>query len=122
MAVGRPEAGFGGAEACESLWLKAAALLESVARNHAFLDGHKRTAVIAAIHMLNLNGYHLVAEQCEIVNLALDTVEGTLTLQKIAEFFETACPATSVTPKSTEEQSRWTRSSQPSSSKPSSSD
>ena len=75
-------------EAYESLWLKVAALLESVARNHAFLDGNKRTAIIAAIHMLNLNGYDLVAEQCEIVDLALDTVEGALTLQKIAEFIE----------------------------------
>jgi len=87
-AVGRPQAGFGGVEAYESLWLKVAALLESVARNHAFLDGNKRTAIIAAIHMLNLNGYDLVAEQCEIVDLALDTVEGALTLQKIAEFIE----------------------------------
>lgn len=87
-AVGRPQAGFGGAEAYETLWLKTAALFESVARNHAFLDGNKRTAVVAAIHMLNLNGYDLIAEQCEVVDLALDTVEGTLSLHKIAEFFE----------------------------------
>jgi death on curing protein len=87
-AVGRSQAGFGGTEAYETLWLKTAALFESLALNHAFIDGNKRTAVVAAIHMLNLNGYDLVAEQCEIVNLALDVVEGQLDVQKIAEFFE----------------------------------
>lgn len=87
-AVGRPQAGFGGQEAYETLWLKTAALFESIALNHAFLDGNKRTAVVAAIHMLNLNGYDLAAQQCEVVDLALDVVEGTLTLQKAAEFFE----------------------------------
>src|SRR6266566_1410370 len=87
-AVGRPQAGFEGTEAYETLWLKTAALFDSVARNHAFLDGNKRTAVVAAIHMLNLTGYDLTAGQCEVVDLALDTVEGSLTLQKIAEFFE----------------------------------
>jgi prophage maintenance system killer protein len=38
--------------------------------------------------MLNLNGYDLAAEQCQVVDLALDVVGGTLTLQKAAEFFE----------------------------------
>jgi death on curing protein len=87
-AVGRPQAGFGGTEAYETLWLKTAALFESIALNHAFLDGNKRTAVVAVIHMLNLNGYDLAAEQCQVVDLALDVVGGTLTLQKAAEFFE----------------------------------
>jgi death on curing protein len=87
-AVGRPQAGFGGTDAYETLWLKTAALFESVARNHAFIDGNKRTAVVAAIHMLYLNGYELKAEQCEIVDLALDCVEGKSDLQKVAEFFE----------------------------------
>jgi death on curing protein len=87
-AVGRPQAGFGGQEAYETLWLKTAALFESLILNHAFLDGNKRTAVLAAIHMLHWNGYDLVAEQCEIVDLALDVIEGTFTLQKVAEFLE----------------------------------
>jgi death-on-curing protein len=80
-AVGRPQAGFGGTEAYETLWLKTAALFESIVLNHAFLDGNKRTAVVAAIHMLNWNGYDLAAEQCEVVDLALDVVEATLNLQ-----------------------------------------
>lgn len=87
-AVGRPQAGFGGQEVYDTIWLKTAALFESLALNHAFLDGNKRTAVVAAIHMLNWNGYELTAEQCEVVDLALDVVEGTMALQKVAEFFE----------------------------------
>lgn len=87
-AVGRPQAGFGGQEAYETLWLKTAALFESLILNHAFLDGNKRTAVVAAIHMLNWNGYDLIAGQDEVLNLALDVAEGLLSLHKAAEFFE----------------------------------
>jgi death on curing protein len=87
-AVARPRAGFEGSEPYESLWLKTAALFESVACNHAFLDGNKRTAVVAAIHMLNMNGYELVAEQCEVIDLTMYTVHGILTVEKIAEFFQ----------------------------------
>lgn len=87
-AVGRPAQSVFGADAYESLWLKVAAMFESLARNHCFLHANKRTAVVAAIHMLNWNGYDLVADQCDIVNLALDCVEGLIDIQKIAEFLQ----------------------------------
>ena len=38
--------------------------------------------------MLNLNGYELEAEDCDLVELALDTVENRIDVQKIGEFFE----------------------------------
>jgi death on curing protein len=87
-AVGRPAQSVFGADAYESLWLKVAAMFESLVRNHCFLHANKRTAVVAAIHMLNWNGYDLVAAQCDIVNLALDCAEGLIDIQKIAEFLQ----------------------------------
>ena len=56
--------------------------------NHAFLDGNKRTAVVAAIHMLNWNGYDLNAAQEDVIDLAIGIVERTMDLAKSAEFFE----------------------------------
>jgi death on curing protein len=87
-AVGRPQATFGGEDAYGTLSEKVAALFESVVLNHAFLDGNKRTAVVAAIHMLNWNGYDLDAPQEDIIDLAIGIVERTIDLAKSAEFFE----------------------------------
>ena len=38
---------------------KAASLLFGLARNHAFIDGNKRVAVLATLQFLNANGYDL---------------------------------------------------------------
>jgi death-on-curing protein len=87
-AVGRPAQTAFGEEAYKTLSEKVAALFESLACNHAFLDGNKRTAVVAAIHMLNWNGYDLRASDCDVVHLAVDVAEHRLDLPKVAEFFE----------------------------------
>ena len=58
-AVSRPQASFGGEEFYSSIDAKAATLLFGIARNHAFMDGNKRVAVLAALHFLNLNGLDL---------------------------------------------------------------
>ena len=87
-AVGRPEQTVFGEEAYGSLFEKVAALFESLARNHAFLDGNKRTAVVAAIHMLNWNGYDLLASQDDVINLAIGVVTWKLDLAKATEYFE----------------------------------
>lgn len=43
-AVERPKASFNGRDLYPNVWLKAAALLQSICLNHAFSDGNKRTA------------------------------------------------------------------------------
>lgn len=87
-AVGRPEQTVGGEDAYPDLFMKTAALFHSLCTNHGFVDGNKRTATVAAIHMLNWNGYNLVADQCDVIDLAVRTASHELYLQKIAEFFE----------------------------------
>ena len=87
-AVGRAQQTAFGEEAYKGLFEKVAALFHSLACNHAFLDGNKRTAVIAAIHMLNWNGYDLRAEQGEVVRYALGVAQHDIDLEKLAEFFE----------------------------------
>jgi death-on-curing protein len=51
-AVGRPALVVFGEDPYPTLSHKAAALMESLCLNHAFVQRNKRTAVIAVIHML----------------------------------------------------------------------
>ncbi len=54
-ALARPLQTAFGEEIYPDLFSKAAALLESIARNHGFRDGNKRTAMAAAVLFLQLN-------------------------------------------------------------------
>ncbi|MEV4940102.1 type II toxin-antitoxin system death-on-curing family toxin [Streptomyces zaomyceticus] len=58
-AVHRPSAAMFGEEAYPDLVDKAAALLQSLAINHPFLDGNKRTAWLSCVTFLAMNGVHL---------------------------------------------------------------
>lgn len=75
-AVSRPQATFSGNDLYPDIISKAAALMESLARNHPFLDGNKRTAISATGVFLALNGLRLEATQKELelfaVNMAVN--------------------------------------------------
>jgi death-on-curing protein len=58
-AVARPRATVFGLDAYPDSFAKAAALLQSLARNHAFVDGNERTAWAAAWTFLYINGVPL---------------------------------------------------------------
>ncbi|KUM68644.1 type II toxin-antitoxin system death-on-curing family toxin [Streptomyces griseorubiginosus] len=58
-AVHRPSASMFGQEAYTDLFDKAAALLQSLAINHPFLDGNKRTAWVSCVVFLALNDVQL---------------------------------------------------------------
>ncbi|MFD4787912.1 type II toxin-antitoxin system death-on-curing family toxin [Streptomyces sp. NPDC058459] len=55
-AVHRPSAAMFGQEAYTDLFAKAAALLQSLAVNHPFIDGNKRTAWVSCMVFLAMNG------------------------------------------------------------------
>ena len=56
-ALARPATTVFGEDAYAAIELKAAALLESLIRNHALVDGNKRTAWTLMVVFLGLNGY-----------------------------------------------------------------
>lgn len=66
-AVQRPQATYAGRDLYPNVFLKAAALLQSICLNHPFTDGNKRTAWLAAKRFLLLNGYHLNSKTQETV-------------------------------------------------------
>lgn len=53
-ALMRPQTGY-----YKSLSLEAAALLQSLTQNHAFVDGNKRVAFATTAIFLRMNGYRL---------------------------------------------------------------
>lgn len=65
----------------------AASYAVGIARNHAFLDGNKRTAlVVAAGIFLPLNGYKLIASDGETVRAMLSVADGTMPEEEFASW------------------------------------
>ncbi|MGQ9555297.1 MAG: type II toxin-antitoxin system death-on-curing family toxin [Anaerolineae bacterium] len=83
-AVARPWASYAGSELHSDLFAKAAALLDSLIRNHAFLDGNKRTGVAAASLFLRRNGWRLTLSNEELEALALRVAASAPCLEEIA--------------------------------------
>ena len=77
-ALGRPRATAFGEDAYADLHLKAAALLHSLARNRALVDGNKRLAWAAAAVFLGINGQRVDATNDEVFDLILAVASGEL--------------------------------------------
>ncbi len=75
-AVGRPMLSAFGEDAYATLPEKAAALLHSIARNHPFIDGNKRTATIAALFMLEVNGLRVQWDAQDALRRIVEMAEG----------------------------------------------
>jgi death-on-curing protein len=83
-AVARPQATFEGADLYPDLWLKAAALMHSLACNRPFVDGNKRTALTAAEMFLELNGHRLVASNPQAIEFTRCVVAGRTDVAEMA--------------------------------------
>jgi death on curing protein len=85
-ALARPQATAFGKDAYPDLDAKAAALLHSIARNHALIDGNKRLALAAAITFYGLNGHRLTLTNDAAYNLVISVASGQLdTVDEIAD-------------------------------------
>ena len=83
-ALARPRSGY-----YASLSEQAAALLQSLAGNHAFVDGNKRISFAAAAVFLRMNGYALVVDADEAERFLVDDViVGRVDVAAIAEWME----------------------------------
>lgn len=88
-AVARPQATFDGADLYPDLWQKTAALMESLAQNHPFVDGNKRTAITAAGLFLLQNGRRLQTTNEILEQFTLRVVNERPSLDDIAAWFRT---------------------------------
>jgi len=90
-AVYRPQQSVFGEDAYPTLFDKAAALLESLVKNHCFHNGNKRTAYLVTKSFLMLNGYHLRMERKYAVDFVVDIAKGKYKLENIAHILEEHC-------------------------------
>lgn len=77
-AVAAPQATFGGESPFSDLAEVAAAYLFYLCKNHAFVDGNKRTAMTAAIVFLRLNQVEPAPDSPEWERLVLDVAASRL--------------------------------------------
>ena len=74
-AVARPQATFDGLDLYPELFIKAAALMESLVLNHPFVDGNKRSGIAATGLFLRQNGWQLQTSNAalEVFTLSVAT-------------------------------------------------
>jgi death-on-curing protein len=85
-AEARPQASAFGADAYPTLREKAAALMHSIARNHPFKDGNKRTATVAMLFMLEVNGQRVLWQPTAALAMIVAVAEGVQAMSALAEW------------------------------------
>jgi len=83
-AIVRPQTSVLGEDAYPDLHTKAAAILHSLARNHAFVDGNKRVAWLSAGAFYWINGLLLDAPDDPAYDLVIAVATGDLDVPAIA--------------------------------------
>ncbi|WP_415856761.1 type II toxin-antitoxin system death-on-curing family toxin [Sinomonas sp. G460-2] len=84
-ALARPSTTVMGQFAYPTLPLQAAALLESVTRNHALIDGNKRSAWVFVVVFLALNGAEHDMIPDRVFDLVVGVAEGSVELEESAQ-------------------------------------
>lgn len=87
----RPSGGFGEQDTYRTLPEKAAALLESLVLYHPFVDGNKRTALVAAGIFLEINGVSLEFRPAEAEQLLRRLGAGGLRFAEVVRWMEKHC-------------------------------
>ncbi|CAG0961391.1 partial Toxin Doc, partial [Anaerolineae bacterium] len=83
-ALARPQASAFGSDAYPSIYEKSAALLESLSRNHPFVNGNKRTAVIAILLFLERHRLQPKWNPAEALQFILAVAQGQRSIAEIA--------------------------------------
>ncbi len=85
-AVARPQTSIGGDDAYPTIWLKAAALLQSIVDNHALVDGNKRLGWLATAVFLEINDASVAAaSNDDVYELVMAIAAGASTTDGIAD-------------------------------------
>ena len=77
-AAARPQTSVFGHDAYPTIEDKAAALCQSIARNHALVDGNKRLALAGLIAFLGVNGHRFTLTNDEAYDLIVAIATGGL--------------------------------------------
>lgn len=88
-ALARPinKAAYG----CDDLMELAAAYLYGLVKNHAFIDGNKRIAIVAAAVFLMENGWEIDADEGQLYTFVLSVAAGEIDEEGATRFFRDFC-------------------------------
>lgn len=84
-AAARARSTVYGQDAYPTISLKAAALIHSICRNHALVDGNRRLALLAGVVFVRANGMRTDLSQDEGFELIMGVAEGSAEVEDIAE-------------------------------------
>ena len=85
-AIQRPYATFDGKDLYPTIIDKAAALVEILVKNHAFIDGNKRIGYVMLRFFLMESGYDLSASQTEKYKFIIEISKGNLDFEGIKKW------------------------------------
>jgi len=85
-AINRPFAGTNDSEFYPTTYLKAAAVIESIVKNHPFIDGNKRTGYVVMRLFLLSDGLDINASQDEKYEFVIEIATGNLTIEDITSW------------------------------------
>lgn len=86
-ALARPQNLLASSEKTPDISALASALAYGMAKNHPFIDGNKRTALVVSRTFLLLNGFDIVATQEEKYLTLLKLAEGNLSEDELTDWF-----------------------------------
>ena len=84
-ALHRPAAALWGRDAYATIDEKAAALLDSLVRDHPLVDGNKRLGWLTTLVFLDINGHWIEAPDDDAYQLVMAVAAGELSLKGTAE-------------------------------------
>lgn len=82
-ALAAPRQTMFGEELYPDIFSKAAILFYLLIKNHPFVDGNKRTAFLALMRFLNINGYTLDATNDELYRFTVDVASSFLRKEEV---------------------------------------
>lgn len=86
-ALARPQNLYAYSEETPDISALAASLADGIAKNHPFIDGNKRTALVVSRTFLLLNGFNINTSQEEKYLTFLKLAEGNLSEEELVKWF-----------------------------------
>ena len=87
-ALAQPEATFEGEYLHKSIYEMAAAYGFHLCKNHPFIDGNKRIALIALFTFLYVNGYEIQLDEKKMYLLIMAIADGTMSKDNLTKYLK----------------------------------
>lgn len=87
-AIKRPYMTFDNVDLYPNVEDKASAILESIVKNHPFVDGNKRTGYILMRYLLLKSGKDIQADKNEKYQLVIGVAEGQISFEEIKDWIK----------------------------------